>query len=127
MRRRGLLPPGQEICVVLDAVPSVRVTASREGLSRQTHDLEAQRVTITKVGQQFVWAARERRTLVRNSSGAYDYFIDPQGGGWLKVEVLPAFLSEEVGGYEFFEMVSLGLATTTYWGVSPMYDPDCAP
>lgn len=123
------VPRAEAQCLVLDAVPFVRVDADPDSTSRSTRGLEPQRVTIIKTGEDYLWATRENRRLIRFRSGAYDYFIEPMGGGMVKVDWISAGIPDPVepDGSPFFEHVSLGMATITYWGVSPVYEPGCTP
>jgi hypothetical protein len=40
---------------------------------------------IVKRGGQYFWASREDRQLVQIESGVFDLYIDPRGGGYVKV------------------------------------------
>ena len=110
-------------CIVLDAVPLSRVDAGPESTSRSTDRLESQRVTIIKAGDDYYWATRENRVLFRSTSRGYDNFVDPRGGGTVKVNSRGVVQPRG----SFFEHVHLGMDTITYWGLSPVYEPDCRP
>ncbi len=120
------LGAGQQPCVVLDAIPNTRVVASgTDAVRSPAADIE-NRVGILKVGDVYVWATRDGRQLIRRTSGVYDIYIEPGGGGWLKVESdrLPDFLRGD-SPFEFIEMASIGMSTITYFGTTTTYDPDC--
>ena len=69
------------------------------------------------------WGCADSLRRARTSSGGYDTFIDPRGGGTVKVDSLGIIQPRGT----FFEHVHLGLDTITYWGLSPVYNPDCTP
>lgn len=74
--------------VVLDAKPTVKVESSEGGTSRLTPsepDRTRYRVTITRRDGRYFWTSREDRELVDHASGAFHYFIEPRGGGYIKV------------------------------------------
>ena len=110
-------------CVVLNAVPLSRVDAGPQSTSRSTGGLTSSLVTIIKAGEDYYWATRENRVLFLNRGAGYDTFIDPRGGGSVKVD--SSGIMQPRGS--FFEHVHLGMDTITYWGLSPAYDPDCTP
>ncbi len=114
--------------VVLDALPDSRVIASavelreREVLTLATR--EQNRVTIVWDGENYRWASRENRVLISNPprSGIFHVFVDPTGGGWIKVldqRELPDLLRLDGPDVQFYESVSDGLTVLTYWGSSP--------
>ncbi|MDC4225866.1 MAG: hypothetical protein MPW15_16860 [Candidatus Manganitrophus sp.] len=43
------------------------------------------RVIIIKDGDEFYWETRERKKLIRSIQGPFILFIDPTGGGYIKV------------------------------------------
>ncbi len=116
--------------LVLDGTPSKRTSSSDEGSTDDTLT-EAQknefRLLITKVGDEYIWASREQKQLVHHESGAFHYFIDPQGGGYIKVydqNVLPEFMRESTQPrFLYLEHLSLWLETTTYWGSAEAFEP----
>lgn len=108
--------------VVLDGVPSVRVD-SDGAQAKLTTLKEAERakarVLIVRSEGKYWWATRENRELIHRESGVHHYFIDPRGGGYVKVYdpfALPESLRGPGDKVLFYEHVSLGLMTITYWG-----------
>ena len=77
-------------------------------------------VRIVKIGQDYVWKSRGNRKLIYSYSGHGDfhYFIDPTNGGYVKINVLSS------GKVAFYEHISLGLATVTYYGNSEVFNPN---
>ena len=116
--------------LVLQGTPSKRTSSSDEGSTDETLT-EAQknefRLLITKVGDEYIWASREQKQLVHHKSGAFHYFIDPQGGGYIKVydqNVLPEFMRDSTKPrFLYLEHLSLWLETTTYWGSAEVFEP----
>ena len=65
------------------------------------------RVLITKRGKNYFWASREDKQLFTAVSGEFLYFIAIKGSGYIKI-----FPAEN----KYFEHMSIGLQTFTYWG-----------
>jgi len=64
------------------------------------------RVLITKQGGKYFWATRENKEFFPVVSGIYIFYISP-GAGYVKINTVTN---------EYFEHMSLGLNTFTYWG-----------
>jgi hypothetical protein len=110
--------------VVLDATPTVRVI-SREGATSMDSVPGSEgakfRVTIIRRGDRYFWTSREDRELLHQTSGMFHYFIDPRGGGYIKVldtHMLPASLRERGPRFRYMEHLTLWLDTITFWGTS---------
>lgn len=119
-------PVAQEETVVLEARPTHVVESWPVGTEHRTltaEQREKNRVRIVKRGNRYFWTTRENRALVHVESGAYHHFIDPQGGGYVKVydSRHPLAGGEEDPPIQFFEHVSLHLGTLTYWGNAPEF------
>jgi len=116
--------------LVLQGTPSNRTTSSSEGSTDETLT-EAQkdeyRLLITKLGDEYIWASREWRHLDHYKSGAFHYFVDPTGGGYIKVydqNILPEFMRDPTKPrILYLEHLSLWLQTTTYWGSAEAFEP----
>ena len=114
---------------VFYGVPSVRIDSSSDYTSRRVlseSERDKNAVHIVKVDDSYVWVTREGRALVHSRSGAYDKFIDPRGGGYVKIfnpESLPGSTHEGQTMFWYMEHVHLGLSTITYWGKSEAFDP----
>ncbi len=105
--------------VVLNGLPSYRVTASagEAGHSELTESERFEfRILITKRGNDYLWASRDGRRLLHSESGIFHYFIDPKGAGYVKVTSL-------ADGVLYYEHMSLGMDTITYWGVTDALNP----
>ena len=115
--------------VVLNATPETRVDSDSGSTTRKILSESEQneyRVLIVKDGEKYFWATRENRELIHRISGAHHYFIDPQGGGYVKVfdtSFLPDFLREQGPRFAYYEHLSLGLQTITYWGTADDLNP----
>jgi hypothetical protein len=115
--------------VVLRARPVSRViseaaSAKRSELPVAERD-QNQLLTVERDGRYF-WASREDRELQHVFSGIYHLYIDPRGGGYVKIldqrHLTPGF--KVVGpDIQYLEHVALGLTTLTYWGSSTYFDP----
>ena len=80
--------PGLTQTIVLDAKPAVQVESGKDSTKRfllSNTEQEKYRVRIIKNGPRYLWASRENRELVHHLSGAFHFFIDPLGGGYVKV------------------------------------------
>ena len=115
--------------VVLDATPATRVTADQSSSEREVltpEQREENRIVIEWDGESYRWRTREDRILVYNFALAFHTFVDPRGGGWVKVldqSEFPEALRFEGQDVQFYESVSSGLTTLTYWGVADSFDP----
>lgn len=108
--------------VVLDGSPSIRVDSDATQTRRREltgTDRAKARVRIERVGDKYFWVTRGDRELIHHEGGIYHYFIDPLGGGYVKVvdwHDVPAADRPKGPRYSFYEHVSLGEGTITYWG-----------
>jgi hypothetical protein len=121
--------------VVLDAAPIASVLATpemsqREDLAEKVR--EEARVVILKQGDRYVWGTRGGGTLVyvppQTPTAIMHFFIDPGGAGYVKVldqRGIPedSILRTAGGDIQFFEHVSSGMMTVTYWGEAAEFNP----
>ena len=115
------------VLLLLSAVPSQAETAFVGIPSRQAtagpKKAEAQDVrnpsealvVISRVDEKWQWTSREDRPLVKLRSGIYFLFIDPQGGGYIKM-VNPEFSSLADEEYTYVEHLITGIGSISYWG-----------
>ena len=111
--------------VVLSGIPTVRVTSSSESTSsKDLSDAERQEygVVIVKRGDEYFWASRENKRLAHSASGAFHYFVSPEGSGYIKVGD-PKLLMEDKTGFRYMEHVHLLFTTITYWGTADRFNP----
>ena len=115
--------------IVLSAFPAVQIESSVDSTSRrQLSESESKeyQVIIIKRGDHYVWLSREGRVLLHRQSGANHYFIDKKGGGYIKVfdqSFLPEFLQKSDARFQYFEQLSVGMSTITYWGTADGFSP----
>lgn len=109
--------------IVIAAVPVSRVVSDSISTQRQRlsdTDRTKAALFIRKSGDNYRWASREDRQLKMVASGAFVLFVDPTGAGYVKVvkKKGDSSLVDDscVDGFAYFEHLSLGVATITYWG-----------
>ena len=112
--------------LILNGVPTVRVIASAEKTKKEELNESQQnefRVLVTKLDNDYIWATRNGKRLMKARSGAYVYFLNPGGSGYIKIETLEHRMDPNVP-YTYLEHFSLGLTTTTYWGTLKDFQDD---
>lgn len=118
---RELAPEVQER-VVLEGQPTIKIESGPKGTFRDTLTESLgrhYRIVIVERDGRYYWTSREGRELIRaGSRGQYTYFIDPRGGGYVKI-----INQRAVTGGQYFEHLSLGLTTLTYWGEVIQFTP----
>lgn len=109
--------------VVVTAVPSSKVvSSSTETVRYKLSDDERTKalLVIQKTPKGYRWSTRDDRDLVMRTSGAFALFIDPSGGGYVKIAIVrgAVALSDDSckDGFAYLEHLSMGVATLTYWG-----------
>ena len=110
----------EEIVDVIKAEPTAKYQVSSEEASKirlSKSESEKNTVWIVKKSGEYYWKSRENRKLNHVSGGLYHYFIDPQGGGYVKVE------QGFDGKVEFLEHVGVGMTTFTYFGKAKSFIP----
>ena len=116
--------------VVLEAKPTVKVESGEGATSRvllSEPDRTKYSVTIIRRSGRYVWASRDDRELVHHVSGAFHYFIEPGGGGYIKIfdtHTLPESMRDPGPRFRYMEHLTLWLGTITYWGASDEFHLD---
>jgi len=116
--------------IVLDAKPTVKVESGEGATSRfvlSESDRTKAHVTIIRRGGRYFWTSREDRELLHHTSGAFHYFIEPRGGGYIKVfdtNMLPESMRDAGPRFRYMEHLTLWLVTITYWGTSEEFRLD---
>ncbi|OGP28836.1 MAG: hypothetical protein A2038_04205 [Deltaproteobacteria bacterium GWA2_57_13] len=116
--------------VVLDAKPTIKVESGEGATSRlllSEPDRTKYRVTIIRRGDRYFWKSREDLELVHHISGAFHYFIEPRGGGYIKIfdtHTLPESMRDPGPRFCYMEHLTLWLGTITYWGASDEFRLD---
>lgn len=106
---------------VLFGVPASRLSASSQGAdpeSLRPDKTQEYVVVIERRDGRYYWVSRENRELIHSIGGAFHLFIDPRGGGYVKVLAI-----NEGKGFPYIEHVTVGLTTITYWGSSRRFEP----
>ncbi|MDE2998561.1 MAG: hypothetical protein OXU79_05710 [Gemmatimonadota bacterium] len=124
--------------VVLRAVPETMVKSNWNNTFQEILTAEkrqALQVIIVKVGESYYWASRDNRELIYSKSGLFHNFTDAYAGAVVKVFVPSEHPAVGFGGYnesyydkrsnrvQFFECISVGLTTYTYWGTASEFNP----
>ena len=115
-----------ESTVALYGSPLVKIESGQDGtelVSMSPSQRQEFHVGIVKRDGRYFWSTREDRELLHTQSGAYHLFIDPLGGGYVKVEVTSLLLPDSDTPIRYIEHLSLGLATLTYWGTAEAFAP----
>lgn len=115
-----LIGIGHAETIVFEGTPLVRNSSSAEEAKNELVQGESQtnyKLIISKEGDEYVWFSREKKKLTRIRSDAFDYFVNPEGSGYIKIA------KDENGKYLYMEHMSFGLQTITYWGTSETFKP----
>jgi len=106
--------------IVFEGTPLTRNSSSDESTKNEQVAGKTQldyKLIITKDGGDYIWFSRERKNLIHSKSGVYDYFVNPDGSGYIKITRMVD------GKYLYLEHMSLGLQTITYWGIADKFEP----
>ena len=103
---------------IFRGVPEVKYEVSKETSNRVKIKGDKQKsleVVIMKSGNDYYWKSREGRKLIlsRAAGSPIFYFIDPSGGGSIKVITPSAETSKDI---EYIEQISLLGSTIQYFG-----------
>lgn len=104
--------------------PAVRIIEDGRG-GRPEH-LKYQEATnldcvISKIGDEYFWASRENRRLVKRESGAFIMFVEVNGAGYVKViasgmKEAAALALPNPDAHDYVEHILLGIGSITYYG-----------
>lgn len=114
---------------VIAAEPFARVKSAASDTAREklsSSEARKNALAVSKNGSDYIWVTRQSRQLVHVQSGAFHLFIDPRGGGYVKVldqHALPETMRQPGPRYRWYEHVSMGLETITYWGEADAFQP----
>ena len=106
--------------IVFEGIPLVKNSSSIENSLNEQVSGEEQinyKLIITKKGKDYMWFSREKKKLVHSKNGVFDYFVNPEGSGYIKIA------KTSNGKYLYLEHMSIGLQTVTYWGVAEEFKP----
>ena len=78
---------------------------------------------ITLKDNRFYWTSRENREMIHHFAGAFHYFIDPTGGGYVKIGPGSLYPGLSNASYAYMEVLSLGLSAYIYFGSGELKMP----
>ncbi|MFQ5801643.1 MAG: hypothetical protein ACE5JQ_01945 [Candidatus Methylomirabilales bacterium] len=120
-------PTAHEV-IVFKGIPVVRVTSDSESTKREELTASQQRefqLLITKRNGEYIWASRsggpegfQTTSLAHFQGGIFHFFVAPTSGF---IKILDANLLGELRDpntpeYLYYEVLTVGLSTITYWG-----------
>ncbi len=114
------VPFAEAKTLILSGLPDIQTKSSIEESVRIEVDSVRKkdlRVVITKEGDQYYWESRDRKKLIRSTQGRFTLFIDPTGGGYVKVG------PTDDGKVIYMEHLNQGWTTFTYWGGVEHFEP----
>jgi len=102
--------------IIAFGTPMIKIESGFESTNRSELN-ESQRsqyvVAIEFDGKDFRWKTRENKVLEYSTKGAFHYFVNKEGSGYVKIGDL-----SKMGGaekkYLYIEHVHLGFSTITY-------------
>ena len=100
----------EEKKLVVLGTPIVKVESFPDQTKRHEltkKQMKEYQVIISQEGNKFYWNSREGKELKRTASGAFVYYVNVAGSGYVKVSNLDN---------TYMEHITSGLATITYWG-----------
>lgn len=112
--------------VVISGRPLTKVESSSKGTKQFSLNPEQQSeygLIILKRGDSYFWASREMKPLTHSVSGAFHYFINPNGGGYIKVVDRRLLMEEKNPRFLYMEHLTLWMQTLTYWGAAEEFSP----
>ena len=112
--------------IVMFGTPLVKVESTLE--LTQRFELNAREsskyvVAIEFDGKDFRWKTRENKILKYSKAGAFHYFVNESGSGYVKVGDLSKMGGAE-NQYLYLEHIHLGFSTITYWGTVDSFKMD---
>ena len=78
---------------------------------------------ISRIGDQYYWASRENKSMVRIDGGAFITFLAADGAGYVRV-IAPgmkgtvSMMAETEKQFDYVEHLLIGLGSVTYYGAS---------
>ncbi|MEZ5274955.1 MAG: hypothetical protein R3F07_01085 [Opitutaceae bacterium] len=113
---------GDEEIPVFSGQPSVQyqVDVKTSQRTRLSPDDTARNVlVIVKIGEDYFWKTRGNRRVIHiiPEAGDAHFFIDPDGGGYVKIMTRPD------GTFAYLEQVGLEMTSFIYFGSSRTFTP----
>ncbi|WP_027186377.1 hypothetical protein [Desulfovibrio inopinatus] len=115
--------------IVIDGLPSQKASASATEARLDALDATQSqdfRLKIIKSDGQYLWASRGNKPLSHVVSGVFHIFYDTTGGGYVKIidwAPLPPSMKKNNTGVSYFEFISSGMKTITYFGSADSFTP----
>ncbi len=112
--------------IVISGRPLTKVESSDENTVRFNLTREQQSeygLVILKRGNSYFWASREMKPLIHSVSGAFHYFSDPSGGGYIKVVDQRSLTEGGKPRFLYMKHLTLWMKTLTYWGTAEEFSP----
>lgn len=104
---------------VINGMPLVEGSDEDAHIGRRDldeYEKEAFRLLIVKKDGDYFWESNEGKRLIHKKTRGTDYFIDPEGSGFVKV----------IGGSDgvaYMEHKHEATKQATYWGTAEHFDP----
>lgn len=113
---------GIDEAVVFSGQPTVQyqVDINKSQRTRLSPDDSTRNVlVIVKIGEDYVWKTRGNRRMIHiiPEAGDAHYFIDPEGGGYVKIMARPD------GTYIYLEQVGMDMTSFIYFGSARTFTP----
>ena len=109
---------------VFTGKPSVKI--SEGGFERTPEEILPKdavnlKCVISKIGEQYYWASRENKLLIRSESGGFTTFVSPEGAGYIRIirpesKKIASLMSRTETQFDYVEHLLIGLKSVTYYG-----------
>jgi hypothetical protein len=106
--------------IVFEGSPQMANYSSPEETFNMTLTVRDQtnyRCVIIKEGGKYFWLSREMKPLNHVKSGMFDYFVNPDGDGYIKIAKM------KDGTYAYMETMNVTFRVVTYWGIVDKFEP----
>ena len=105
--------------IIAFGTPLIKIESSFESTNRYELNKSESTEFVVAIGfdgKNYLWKTRENKVLKYSTKGAFHYFVNEEGSGYIKIGDL-----SKMGGaekkYLYLEHIHLGFSTITYWGV----------
>lgn len=106
--------------IVFEGSPDITNSSSPEetfNMPMAGNDRLNYKCVIAKEGDDYVWLSREKVKLNHIKSGLFDYFVNPDGSGYVKITKMSD------GKYQYMESMNMLFKIITYWGTADKFEP----
>ena len=104
--------------------PGVKV--QEDGLQRSANALTPREAAgydcvISRIGDDYYWATRENRPLIRHEGPGYITYVAPDGAGYVKIlrpemKSVVSKVKATEAAFDYVEHMPIGLSSITYFG-----------